>query len=160
MRNAWIPSEIRHRRHHRRREKIWKAIRICSRATISETTLIRLLTTDRKTRNTLLPDGFTIYRRRYLVEESHAPQLQPRQCTKGQKYNHTSFECKEEIKCGKCGRPRPLNMCKSETAECSNCKGKHPTWTQMSRTSIRTGQLQTQHQSTAFQMQKNSHEMQ
>lgn len=60
--------------------EITKAIRIRSRATNSDTLLIGLLTTHRKTFNTLLADGFKIFYRKYLVEESHALQLQPRQC--------------------------------------------------------------------------------
>lgn len=108
---------------------IIKAWRIKSRATNKDTTLVRLITPSTSSLNRLLQDGFTIFWRKYQVEESHPPKP-PMQCTKCQKYHHSAASCPESsITCPKCAGNHPAHKCTATERKCANCEGNHASWT-------------------------------
>jgi hypothetical protein len=57
------------------------------------------------------------------------------QCFRCQHYGHTPKQCHSKLACGFCAKEHETRSCPSsnspQTFSCSNCKGKHPTWSQL-----------------------------
>ena len=103
-----------------------KVSRIQSRATGSQTKLIRVITTDEKQCNQALQLGVKIGFQKYRCEPSKSqPTVQ--QCFKCQGFGHIAKNCTEEQKCLRCSGSHPLKECKIEKSQatCANCGGNH-----------------------------------
>lgn len=104
--------------------------RIQSRATNNPTTMFRILTRDKKTLDTLLLHGFTMFFRTYRCEPSRPPGPQPLQCGRCLAFGHDSTSCRKPRLCGLCAFNHPANTPCSSAPKCANCKGDHPSYAQ------------------------------
>ncbi|GIY81816.1 hypothetical protein CDAR_42801 [Caerostris darwini] len=55
------------------------------------------------------------------------PFYEIKRCYKCQQTGHTSLQCKNDTKCGKCGESHDARICKKETKQCINCQNSNKT---------------------------------
>ncbi|KAJ3641869.1 hypothetical protein Zmor_028339, partial [Zophobas morio] len=108
--------------------KVHKMWRIISRKTNKPTLLIRLISDDVITINTLLTDGIVLFGRLHRCEPSNAPPPTPVQCSKCFTLGHQASECSQKPICPRCTGTHAPNKCPKEDPECPFCKGPHPAW--------------------------------
>jgi hypothetical protein len=85
-------------------------------------------TDNNETANQWITHGFYANYCRYIAKR-YTPQLQLTQCYNCHKYGHRAKDCKDEAKCGKCGKTdHATKECDSTTHKCSQCNGEHEAW--------------------------------
>lgn len=85
--------------------------RIISRATNRPTRMMRVITGEVATFETLLGEGIYYRCRHYAVEPSRAPAPTPTPCAKCSLYTHTTAQCTTPTKCLKCGDAHATPLC-------------------------------------------------
>lgn len=109
--------------------KFKKAVRIFSRLTQKPIKKIRVISDNKDTIDKLLAHHFRLHCVLHRVEPSNPLPPQPTQCRKCNSFQHTSENCRNEPKCGKCSGPHLISSCKLDTnkeaLKCSNCNGNH-----------------------------------
>ncbi|KAJ3641928.1 hypothetical protein Zmor_028398 [Zophobas morio] len=108
--------------------KVHKMWRIISRKTNKPTPLIRLISDDVITIDSLLTDGIVLFGRLHRCEPSNAPPPTPVQCAKCFTLGHQASECSQKPICPRCTGTHAPNKCPKEDPECPFCKGPHPAW--------------------------------
>jgi len=93
--------------------------------------MVRVLTTDQQTIDSLLQRGAYIYKRRYRVEPSRTQPPLPLRCERCQTYNeHSTAQCRNQPKCGYCSENHNTKACHNlaNPPKCSQCNQQHPTF--------------------------------
>ncbi|XP_071449447.1 uncharacterized protein [Hetaerina americana] len=99
--------------------------RITSRATNTETTLIRCVTTGAEAASAVISGGLPCYGRVYRCEPSHPPLPQPQRCFRCQQFGHPTEDCRLATKCARCGAAHRATDCTATAMRCPNCSGEH-----------------------------------
>ena len=103
-----------------------KVVRINSRATNQQTSLVRVFTNSRRTAEQAVAEGVKLG---YYVHRCEAPRENPvevKQCFKCNGYGHLARDCTHEQACARCGQTgHTRDKCKAESPMCSNCGEKH-----------------------------------
>lgn len=104
--------------------------RIISRATSKPTSIIRIITGNVNTFETLLSKGIYYKCRHYAVEASRPPEPIPTPCAKCSKFTHTTNNCSTPLKCLKCGEAHSTLQCTTQLpTKCAACNDEsHVAW--------------------------------
>lgn len=105
--------------------------RIISRATDRPTRMIRVITGDVATFESLLGEGVYYRCRHYAVEPSRPPTPTPIACAKCALYTHTTDKCSTPIRCLKCNGTHATPQCTTPDlpAKCAACNVEgHVAW--------------------------------
>ncbi|KAJ3650900.1 hypothetical protein Zmor_016975 [Zophobas morio] len=108
--------------------KIHKIWRIVSKKTNKPTPLVRVISSDPQTIDTLLNSGLNIFGRHHPCEPSHPPPPTPVQCPKCFTLGHTASECNKKPICPTCPNTHAPNKCPKTDPQCPFCHGNHPAW--------------------------------
>lgn len=104
--------------------------RIISRNTNNPTHLIRVITGQSKSYETLLKTGLFYKNRHYAIYPSAPPPPAPMPCSKCLEFTHKTEDCNSPIQCQKCQGNHYTSKCKSETPQkCKSCGSQeHQAW--------------------------------
>lgn len=107
-------------------KKMW---RIISRATNKATTLVRVVSEDRRAIDYMIANGVHMFMSHYRCEPSNAPAPRPLQCGRCYDFGHAASECRAAPICPHCGKMGCKRDCdKQAPPKCTNCKGDHPAY--------------------------------
>lgn len=100
--------------------------RIKAKRTDKYTRLVRIISTEAITIDTLLTRGFKLFYKHHRVEASHPPKPQPIQCWRCSAFHLASETCKKPISCKRCSKHHSVWDCDPKTTpKCANCNGDH-----------------------------------